>query len=132
MTEDEAVNAAVLTFLTGADDCNVRERLVAAIATYEAAMTVCRACCGSGRLRTHGRLVHLSDERTGSPQPRPVDDGDEITCVACGGHGVDLDQITWTCREHRFGCTADRPTHEHPGCGWTRRAQPAIGPADHS
>ena len=126
MTPNEAVDAAVLAYVQSPEDANVRDRIASAVAAYEAALGTCRACRGSGRLRARGALVHLSDGYR--PANNPVPDGDEIVCVACGGHGMDLDELTWHCSASGYPCTAERHGDDsHANCGWARRvtAQPA-------
>jgi hypothetical protein len=121
MTPEEAIDAAVLAFLDGAETRNAREGVALAVAAYEDALLKCRACRGSGQLRTHGQLVHLRDDRFRAAQD-PVPDGEPIPCVACAGQGVDLDQAAWLCVAHGYNqCSRDRRVAEHSECGWVLR-----------
>jgi hypothetical protein len=118
MNQHEALDAAVLAFVRNQAADSLDQSVQAAIDAYELALTTCRACAGSGQLRARGGLVHLSEDYR--PADRPVPDGDEIGCIACGGHGVDPEEVTWLCKEQRGVCAADRPVEGHEDCGWAR------------
>lgn len=127
MTPEEAIDAALLAFLDGAESRSTREGVALTVAAYERALLRCRACAGTGDLRAYGQLVHLHDDRF-HPVQHPVPDGDTIPCVACGGQGVDLEQAAWLCVVDRYNhCSHDRRMDGHPSCGWAihRREDPS-------
>jgi hypothetical protein len=120
MTSDEAIDAALLAFMQQADSHDLRTRIAAAVSAHDSALRTCRACHGSGRLRVRGARIYV-DEGFRAAQ-NPVADGDDVDCVACGGQGVDVDQVAWLCTAVRH--PACGPDHHgqagHDACGWAR------------
>lgn len=120
MTDEEALNAALLAFLETAEQ-DVRHRLSVALRAHDQALMTCSSCAGSGRIQVRHRnseLRRLNDNRVAEA----VAPGDEVQCPSCGGLRRDLTQFVWHCSEegHR-PCT---PEHPDQNCGWARKLRP--------
>jgi len=125
VNKDQAMDAAVVAFLQIEDDGPVRERLRAAVAAHQKALTTCPACQGAGKLvvRSEG-TVWTSGRYRDRPADRAVSAGQEMPCVCCDGSGLDRDQMVWACAAPYRHCQPnDGDNEDHRGCGWSLRVQ---------
>jgi hypothetical protein len=120
MNEERALDAAVLALVEASETSSLRDQLRAAIQEYERVEQRCPACDGSGELVVeHGTV--FEDDGFGRAAQSAVQPGAKITCVTCGGHGIDPERVSWVCVAS-YGC---RPEHQrderHEACGWALR-----------
>lgn len=123
MNHEHALDAGVLAFVQCQSDLALRETIERAITAYDTALRQCAACRGSATLVQRDSTVYKAEGLRAARQP--VADGDEMCCVACGGSGVDLANVAWTCQVDGYDCRHDQTREPgHAGCGWAREPKP--------
>lgn len=124
MTEDDALDAALLAFTTMPEEAQLRDKIQAATTALLSALQCCPTCRGSGKVLVEHSRIYEDDGYRAAAQP--VEAGTSITCVTCGGYRIDPARVIWTCRLGH-GCRPEQdPDPAHAACGWTLRLKPAA------